>query len=86
MAIVKRWFMKTREGEIIDGPYRVETQKEEVEFRRAVALYTKTYRYVPVLVEEEMDSDEFISPGERDSIGMPTGKHTRGWRWKTCRD
>jgi hypothetical protein len=57
MKLVKRWFMKTPEGEILDGPY-----KNTGELDRAVKLYIKTYKYHPVVSEEDMDADSFAQP------------------------
>jgi len=73
MNLVERWFMKTPEGEIIDGPY-----KNKKEFDRELALYIKTYKYVPVVKKELVDADKFTRTEQYGTGGYETGYGRRG--------
>ena len=73
MNLVKRWFMETAEGEVIDGPY-----KNEKEFDREFALYIKRYKYTPLKVERMLDADEFTPLENYDSGGLQTGRGRHG--------
>lgn len=71
---VKRWFMCTTEGDIIDGPY-----KDKAEFDRVLALHIKLYKYTPVVKEEMIDSSTFTKSESYDVHGYHTGvKRSRG--------
>lgn len=72
MRLVKRWFMETPEGDLLDGPFQTE-QAMEQEFDR----YVKTYKYVPVKVCRELDADQFIQPQAVADNGLPTGRRER---------
>jgi hypothetical protein len=69
MKLVKRWFMETPEGEIIDGPYR-----DRKEFYRAHDLYIKQYKYHPVVVVRLMDPSTFTQTELYDASGYQTGR------------
>ncbi len=61
MTIVKRWFLETPEGDVIDGPF-----KKPEEAQKALDRHVKWYKYTPLLKEREMDSDTFTQAGERN--------------------
>lgn len=69
MNMVKRWFMETPEGDILDGPY-----KDKKEFEKVFARYVKRYKYTPLKVCRDMDADQFIQPESYDDHGYQTGK------------
>ncbi len=48
--IVKRWFLKTVEGDILDGPFK---SKERATRERA--LHRKRYKYNAVIATEKLD-------------------------------
>ena len=50
MPVVKRWFMETPDGDVVDGPFKKRPQLDA-----AFALYVKQYKYTPIVVEREID-------------------------------
>lgn len=50
MTLVKRWFLETEEGEILDGPF-----KNEASCDRELAVHVRLYKYVPIKIEREME-------------------------------
>ena len=50
MKLVKRWFTKTTEGELLDGPFKTRKIAES-----EAKAYQKKYKYDPVIAEEEVD-------------------------------
>ena len=69
MAIVKRWFMKTEDGAVIDGPY-----SDHKEFMAVVRQHIKWYKFTPVISEEEVDDIQFMQIKSFDAAGYNTGK------------
>jgi len=62
MPTVKRWFLITEQGEVLDGPFR---KRKHAESERAQHL--KLYRYEPRIAEEDVELEpETLEPESVD--------------------
>lgn len=59
METVRRWFLVTEHGEVLDGPFRKRNHAE-----RERAQHLKTYHYEPRIIEEDVKLEPDVQTGD----------------------